>query len=206
MAISGYAGYLAQRADPWERLAMTKARPVAGDPRLGGEFLAAIAPHVYRELTCEDVAALRHIKGRMERERARPSDAAQIDIKLAPGGITDVEYVVQFLQLRHGRTAPEVRQPSTVEALAALERLGLLDESDAATLRGGYLFLREVELAVQIAREQSDEVVSLEAGDMAMLAARLAGSDEDALPPHDLRARIRATMADIRAAFERLFL
>ncbi len=205
MPAAGYLRYLERRADPWERLALTRARPVAGDRDLGHEFVAAIAPLVYRPLTPEDLAALRHIKGRMERERAQPSDETRIDIKLAPGGITDVEYVVQFLQLRHGLEHTQVRHPNTVEAISALEGARLLAPAHAATLRDGYLFLREVELAVQIARERSEEVVSLEEEDLQMLSARLARPGQQPAAPGELRLHIAETMARIRSVFEDLF-
>jgi len=205
LPLEGYVRYLQARAEAWERMALTRARFVAGDAKLGQRFLEEIAPQVYRGLTAEDIAALRHIKARVERERAQPTTAEHLDIKLGPGGINDVEYAVQFLQLRHGAGRAPIHVPGTLGAIEALRDEGLLAAQDAARLREGYLFLRRVELGLQIVRERSEEVLSLEDDDLAMLGAHLVKPGERPPAPQRLREEIRQTMTSLRAIFERVF-
>ncbi|MFQ6132966.1 MAG: bifunctional [glutamine synthetase] adenylyltransferase/[glutamine synthetase]-adenylyl-L-tyrosine phosphorylase [Armatimonadota bacterium] len=206
MPLAGYVRYCQARAEPWERMALTRARPVAGDQGLGRRFVEETAPLVYRGLSHHDIASLRRIKARVEGERAQPATSEQLDIKLGPGGINDVEYVVQFLQLRHGGQLPAVRAAGTLEAIEALLEVSLVEEADARALREGYVFLRQVELGLQIVRERSEEVLSLDDEDLAMLAARLAHPGDSPQPPQRLRDDIRSTMARLREVFERIFL
>ncbi len=125
----------------WERQALIKARFCAGDPILGASFEAMRDEVSYgAPLSSEQRAELRHIKRRVENERIRRGDDKARHLKLGPGGMVDVEFTVQLLQLTHGRDHPAVRHPNTMAALDALVTEGLVAPVDAETLADSYRF------------------------------------------------------------------
>jgi [glutamine synthetase] adenylyltransferase / [glutamine synthetase]-adenylyl-L-tyrosine phosphorylase len=161
--------YYNRWGEPWELQALTQARLVAGDQVLGEAFLQAIAPLVYpSKVPPERLQAVRMMKARVERERAstatnrprqlrprstqpaRPA-APRVDVKLGPGGMSDVEWTVQLLQLAHGGEFPSLRCPGTLPGLAACEHAGLLSAQDAQWLRDGWLLLGRVRNAIYLA-------------------------------------------------------
>src|SRR4030095_10662868 len=129
-----------------ERGALVKARAVAGDVAYGERLLGtALVPLVWERPLPERAAEEIHrLRMRMEREVGGES-VDQLNPKTGQGGLVDVEFATQYLQLMHGAALPSVRQPGTLEALAALAAGGTLRREDAAELREGYLFLRRVE-------------------------------------------------------------
>jgi len=134
--------YYERWAKPWERLALTRARAAAGDAELGDAFVKASRDHAYPPRV--DDAALseiRHLKARMERERVPRGTDPRRNIKLGPGGLADVEFAVGILQLRHAHALEGLRTTSTLEALAAAARGGLLDPGAASRLDHAYRFL-----------------------------------------------------------------
>src|SRR5918992_119649 len=121
--LDGHVSYYRRWAKTWEFQALLKARPVAGDPELGAAYVEAVAPLVWNATEREDfVADVQAMRRRVE-ENVRP-DHADREIKLGAGGLRDVEFAVQLLQLVHGRTDESLRSPSTLDALAALARGG----------------------------------------------------------------------------------
>jgi [glutamine synthetase] adenylyltransferase / [glutamine synthetase]-adenylyl-L-tyrosine phosphorylase len=140
--LGGYVAYWRDRAQLWEFQAHLKARVVAGDQDVGARFLAALDPFVHREHFGDDeVREIRRMKARIERERIPPGEDPQFHLKLGRGSLSDVEFTVQLLQLRHGAARPGVREPSTKEALAALVEADLLGAEDAGVLWEAYRFL-----------------------------------------------------------------
>jgi [glutamine synthetase] adenylyltransferase / [glutamine synthetase]-adenylyl-L-tyrosine phosphorylase len=138
-SLEGYRSYYERWARTWEFQALLKARPVAGDPELGSRFGALIEPFVYRDPFPDDeVREVRRMKARIERERIPPGEDPQFHLKLGRGSLSDVEFAVQLLQLVHGAARPEVRAPSTIEALHQLRDAGLLDRADASALEESY--------------------------------------------------------------------
>ncbi len=135
-------GYYERWARPWERLAVTKARFAAGDAGLG-ERVRELAERVAYEVpvTSEELMEIRHLKARMERERIPRGTEARRHLKLGPGGLSDIEFAAQLLQLRHGLDHPPLRVTGTTEALAAARSLGLLEEEAATRLCDTYRFL-----------------------------------------------------------------
>ncbi len=134
----------------WERQALIKVRPVAGDKRLGEEFLKAIEPFVYRKyLSFADINEIKALKRRIER---KTWDAGEniTDVKTGHGGIRDVEFTIQFLQLLNGGDLPAVRLGNTLKALAALERVGCLTDQEYRVLDDTYRFLRKTEHCLQL--------------------------------------------------------
>lgn len=133
----------------WERQALIKARPVAGDRALGDEFLRAVEPFVYRKyLGSAEIKEIRLLKRKVEHAADR-AGGAEADVKTGPGGIRDVEFAVQFLQLLNGGDLPAVRERNTVAALMALERAGCLTDQEYHILDDAYRFLRKVEHRLQ---------------------------------------------------------
>jgi glutamate-ammonia-ligase adenylyltransferase len=131
-----YAEYYGRWSSPWESQALLRARPVAGDEELGARFVELVAPLRYPDggLDAATVREIRRIKARVEAERLpRGVDPAR-HLKLGRGGISDVEWTAQLLQLQHAHAVPGLRTTATVEALQAAAEAGVLDEDDARVL------------------------------------------------------------------------
>ena len=147
--MASHRAYYQRWAQTWEFQALLKARPVAGDAALGGEYAAEMGPLVWqaaqRENFVSDVQAMRRrVIGTL------PAAAAGRELKLGPGGLRDIEFAVQLLQLVHGRLDESLREPATLPALAMLAAGGYVGRQDAAELAGSYRFLRQVEHLLQL--------------------------------------------------------
>ncbi|MGQ0483253.1 MAG: bifunctional [glutamine synthetase] adenylyltransferase/[glutamine synthetase]-adenylyl-L-tyrosine phosphorylase [Pseudonocardia sp.] len=149
--LDGHVSYYRRWARTWEFQALLKARAVAGDPTLGAAYVEAVTPMVWNAADRDDfVAEVQAMRRRVE-EHVRP-DHADRELKLGRGGLRDVEFAVQLLQLVHGRTDPDIRSRSTLEALAALGDGGYVGRDDAANLAASYRFLRLLEHRLQLER------------------------------------------------------
>jgi [glutamine synthetase] adenylyltransferase / [glutamine synthetase]-adenylyl-L-tyrosine phosphorylase len=147
--LASHRAYYQRWAQTWEFQALLKARPVAGDATLGAAYTAEMSPLVWqaaqRENFVSDVQAMRRrVIGTL------PAAAAGREIKLGPGGLRDIEFAVQLLQLVHGRVDRSLREPATLPALAMLAAGGYVGRQDAADLAGAYRFLRRVEHLLQL--------------------------------------------------------
>lgn len=151
-SLDAYAAYYGRWAKTWEFQALLKARPVAGDPDLGAAFMTLVSPYVWPDrLDVEAVAEIQRMKGVVESSRQVRRDGSR-QVKLAPGGLRDIEFAVQLLQLVHGRHDQTLRSPNTLEALGALARGGYVGNGDAALFSDAYDFLRTVEHRLQLHR------------------------------------------------------
>ncbi|HEY9368087.1 bifunctional [glutamine synthetase] adenylyltransferase/[glutamine synthetase]-adenylyl-L-tyrosine phosphorylase, partial [Streptomyces sp.] len=147
--LDGHVAYYKRWAKTWEFQALLKARPIAGDPELGQAYAEAVAPMVWSAAGRDDfVADVQAMRRRVE-EHIRPDLAAR-ELKLGPGGLRDVEFAVQLLQLVHGRADEELRSSSTLDALAALSLGGYVGRDDGANLAASYRFLRLLEHRLQL--------------------------------------------------------
>jgi len=143
-------GYYVTRGRTWERQALIKCRPIAGDLGLGRTFCEAITPFIYRRyLGAAEIAEIKALKRRIE-QRTDSAGTAEVEVKTGKGGIRDVEFVVQFLQLLHGGECPEVRHANTLLAIARLEQVGCLTAEERHIMDDTYRFLRRVEHRLQI--------------------------------------------------------
>jgi glutamate-ammonia-ligase adenylyltransferase len=134
----------------WERQALIKLRPVAGDLALGAEFLHAIEPFVYRKyLSVAEINEIKALKRQIEHKASR-AGASDSEVKTGHGGIRDIEFTIQFLQLLNGGDLPAVRQRNTLLAMAALERVGCLTDQEYQILADAYRFLRKTEHRLQL--------------------------------------------------------
>ena len=134
----------------WERQALIKVRPIAGDVALGQEFLQAIEPFVYRKyLTFSEINEIKALKRRIER-RTLLAGENTVDVKTGHGGIRDVEFIIQFLQLLNGGDQAHVRRRNTLQAVQALTQVGCLTDQESGILEDTYRFLRKVEHRLQL--------------------------------------------------------
>lgn len=161
--------------DTWERAAMIKARPVAGDMRLGDEFIQEIGPFVYKKFldytSIEDLKDMKTKLDRLEKKR---------DVKLGRGGIREIEFFIQALQLVNGGAVKGIRESNTLLALEKLKANRIIDKDVHDTLSSSYLFLRKVEHYIQIADERQTHKIPASSDEIEKLAKRagLGGRDE----------------------------
>src|SRR5262245_42579104 len=175
----------------WERQALIKLRPVAGDVRLGEEFLKAIEPFVYRKyLSFAEINEIKALKRRIEQKTGRAGES-DTDVKTGHGGIRDVEFTIQFLQLLNGGDLAEVRQRNTLKALAALEPVACLTDPAARVLDDAYRFLRKVEHRLQIMFDLQTHSLPTGMEEMRKLALRMGYTEAGALDAfvQDYRAK-----------------
>lgn len=165
--------YYDTRGRTWERQAMIKARPVAGDLEVGQRFLARLQPWIYRKyLSLADIAGIKALKRRIEsRASTRGEDAS--NVKTGHGGIRDIEFVIQFLQLLNGGALPEVRTGTTLDAIRRLERAGCLTPQESAHLAENYEFLRKLEHRLQIVFDLQTHTLPNEEAEAAKVASRM---------------------------------
>jgi [glutamine synthetase] adenylyltransferase / [glutamine synthetase]-adenylyl-L-tyrosine phosphorylase len=134
----------------WERQALIKLRPVAGDLKLGAEFLHVIEPFVYRKyLSVAEINEIKALKRQIENKTSR-AGTSDSEVKTGHGGIRDIEFTIQFLQLLNGGDLSGVRQRNTLLAMEALERVGCLTDQEYQILDDAYRFLRKTEHRLQI--------------------------------------------------------
>jgi glutamate-ammonia-ligase adenylyltransferase len=156
--LASHQAYYARWARTWEFQALLKARPAAGDLALATAYVETLAPMVWtaaeREHFVADVQAMRR-----RVEDTLPADVAAREIKLGPGGLRDVEFAVQLLQLVHGRADEALRVGGTVAAIEALSAGGYVGRADAATLVASYHLLRSVEHRLQLQRLRRTHLV-----------------------------------------------
>jgi [glutamine synthetase] adenylyltransferase / [glutamine synthetase]-adenylyl-L-tyrosine phosphorylase len=190
--------YFEEHGRDWERYAWIRARPCAGDREAGEQLIRTLQPFVFRRyLDFGAIAALREMKSRIEAERRAARMAG--DIKLGPGGIRDVEFIAQMLQLiwagRHGRLRQR-RIDATYEALA---QLGLMAQETATALAAAYAFLRNLEHKLQAIADRQTQMLPDDAVDRQRVATMLGYGDPDALD-HALavhRARVAREFAGL---------
>ncbi|MFL5241776.1 MAG: bifunctional [glutamate--ammonia ligase]-adenylyl-L-tyrosine phosphorylase/[glutamate--ammonia-ligase] adenylyltransferase [Gemmataceae bacterium] len=134
----------------WERQALIKVRPVAGDLKLGEEFLQAVEPFVYgKYLSFAEINEIKALKRRIEQKTSR-TGAGNTEVKTGHGGIRDIEFTIQFLQLLNGGDLPDLRQRNTLLAMQALEKAGCLTDQEYQILDDAYRFLRKTEHRLQL--------------------------------------------------------
>jgi [glutamine synthetase] adenylyltransferase / [glutamine synthetase]-adenylyl-L-tyrosine phosphorylase len=207
--------YYESLGQTWERAAMLKARPIAGDLDLGWTFLEEIRPFVYRRfLDFTTVEEIEEMKAKVDSRHSR--SRLDRDVKLGPGGIREVEFIAQALQLVHGGRDRRLRCRSTLETLHALADLGLLERGEAGTLSAAYVFLRDVEHKLQIVHERQTQLIPADFEEERLLARRLGyhlraipdpGPPVDGVTPEVLRFRadLRRHRRAARRSFEQLF-
>ncbi len=173
--------YYRRHAATWEKQAWLKARPVAGDMELGHRIVRELEPIIYpEELDPAAIDDVRAMKVRIEEYvRARGKEATEV--KRGRGGIRDIEFAVQLLQLVHGRRDPTLREPNTLRALESLSQNGYVAVSDGASLAVSYRFLRTLEHRLQLARDVQTHELPQDEVSLRRLARSLGLDGSDAL-------------------------
>jgi glutamate-ammonia-ligase adenylyltransferase len=184
----------------WERQALIKVRPVAGDLRLGEEFVRAIEPFVYRKyLTFAEINEIKALKRKIEKKAGR-SGATDSDVKTGHGGIRDVEFAIQFLQLLNGGDLPEARQRNTLKALQALERVGCLTDQEYRVLDDTYRFLRKTEHRLQLMFDLQTHSLPAGKEELRKLALRM-GYQDNRVQARERGAPERRAPQSVEAAY-----
>ncbi|MBV9022593.1 MAG: bifunctional [glutamine synthetase] adenylyltransferase/[glutamine synthetase]-adenylyl-L-tyrosine phosphorylase [Streptomycetaceae bacterium] len=199
--LSSHIAYYKRWAKTWEFQALLKARPVAGDAELGRRYLDALSPMVWQAADREHFVA---DVQQMRRRVIENIPAAHLDreIKLGPGGLRDVEFAVQLLQLVHGRTDPSLRSATTLTALDQLARGGYVGRADAAALDGAYRFLRTMEHRIQLHKLRRTHLVPDDEADLRRLGRSLGLRAE---PVAELTREWKRHTVEVRRLHEKLF-
>src|SRR5205809_3596996 len=190
-----YAGF----GETWERIALIKARRIAGSRELAYDFLRLHQPFIYpKSVTPDLLEEIANIKHRIERDVVG-TEKLDRDVKLGRGGIREIDFIVQTLQLIHGARHPFLQEPSMLKALYALRQLDLLPREEVLALNGAYRFLRRVELRLQIEAEQQTHTVPDEPEPLSRLARSLRFSSAS-----DFTAALHNRMGSVRPIFQRI--
>jgi [glutamine synthetase] adenylyltransferase / [glutamine synthetase]-adenylyl-L-tyrosine phosphorylase len=157
----------------WERQALIKIRPVAGNAKLGEEFLHAIEPFVYRRyLSVAEINEIKALKRKIEQKSGQFGES-DTEVKTGHGGIRDVEFTIQFLQLSNGGDLPEIRLSNTLKAMRALEKVRCLTDAEYRALDNTYRFLRKIEHRLQIMFDQQTHRLPDKPDELRKLALRM---------------------------------
>ncbi len=198
----------ARLAQSWERQALIKARAVGGDETTGARIEQICSQLAFNDEP-PDAARVNELRTRMERELGgdrRLAGRRRFDLKLGRGAIVDVEFVVQWLQMVHGRN-PQLRVRGTEEALETLAVLGILDAEMAATLRDGWSQLRAIEMRLRLVHGRGESLVEEGAPGLDSLARSLGFRGDDARGSGGMLVeRIEEIMFAVRGAYARVFL
>jgi glutamate-ammonia-ligase adenylyltransferase len=202
--IDAYRQYYERWAKTWEFQALLKARPIAGDQDLGRAFVDLVGPFVWPDrLPADAVAEIQRLKGVVESSPpVRRAGARQV--KLAPGGLRDIEFAVQLLQLVHGRHDAALRSPNTLDALAALAAGGYVGEEDAQEFHHAYVFLRTVEHRLQLTNLRRTHTLPQDPDERRRLALTVAAHLPTRTGDGDLLQRFDAELARVQGEVRRL--
>ncbi|GAA0277397.1 bifunctional [glutamine synthetase] adenylyltransferase/[glutamine synthetase]-adenylyl-L-tyrosine phosphorylase [Actinomadura nitritigenes] len=201
--LASHRAYYERWAKTWEFQALLKARPVAGDAGLGARYMDAITPVVWQAAEGEGfVQDVQDMRRRVEKDLDRRTGDSERQLKLGPGGLRDVEFAVQLLQLVHGRADDTLRSPNTLDALAELSQGGYVGRDDAAALTSAYRFLRRVEHLIQLHHLRRTHLVPDDEADLRRLGRAL-GLRTD--PVGEFTALWRRHAREVRRIHEKLF-
>ncbi|MCX4761469.1 bifunctional [glutamine synthetase] adenylyltransferase/[glutamine synthetase]-adenylyl-L-tyrosine phosphorylase [Streptomyces sp. NBC_01275] len=199
--LSSHLAYYQRWAKTWEFQALLKARPVAGDPALGEAYVAALEPMVWKAAERENfVTDVQKMRRRVVENI--PVAEVERELKLGPGGLRDVEFAVQLLQLVHGRADASLRSGTTLDALQALAAGGYVGRADAVQLDEAYRFLRSMEHRIQLYRLRRTHLVPEGEAELRRLGRSL-GLRVD--PVADLSREWKRHTTVVRRLHEKLF-
>ena len=200
-SMEAFRSYYSNRAEPWELLALIKARPVAGDPEIRQQFEELVRSHAFPEhLSPDMVRSIRGIKARVERERLPRGEDPDFHLKLGPGSLSDIEFLVQLWQLRLGREHTELQTTSTLEALDRLAALGIISLGEAEHLALTYRLCTQLRNRLFLQTARAHDSIPLDSDESTRLARSL-GYDSRS----ELREEYRRTTRRARRIFEHRF-
>ena len=203
-SLDSFLAYHRQEAQIWERQALTKARVVLGDEVLAGQLHDVIRHTVYgSSIDDEGRAEIHRLRMRMEHELARETGGSY-NIKTGRGGMVDVEFAAQYLQLKYGCRFPELRTTSTIVALKEVQSVGLVPAGTAETLLTGYKFLRKLENRLRIIHDYSSNDLSGSRSYLDKLARRMGYDSSLKHPGTALICDYEETTGKIRDCYDRI--
>jgi glutamate-ammonia-ligase adenylyltransferase len=198
--LESHVAYYDRWAESWEFQALLKARPIAGDMELGLAYVEALAPKVWASAGRDNFVE----SAQKMRERVTkfiPANEVNLEIKLGPGGLRDIEFTVQLLQLVHGRTDPSVHQRDTLSALEALTLAGYVGRTEAAQFAKHYKFLRFLEHRIQLSDMRRTHLMPTSEAKLRPLARSVAlKSTSESLTIEWERVKV-----EVRALHQRIF-
>lgn len=203
--LPSHESYYARWAESWEFQALLKGRVIAGDADLGARYEAAVAPLIWSSAGREGfVESVRSMRRRVTEHI--PADEEQRQLKLGRGGLRDVEFTVQLLQLVHGKSDESLRCRDTTAAIAALSAGGYIGRTDAAEFDRDYRYLRLLEHRIQLFQLRRTHLMPVKEASLRSLAKAVLGSLSDDRPhPDALLADWRKTKRSVRELHERIF-
>jgi glutamate-ammonia-ligase adenylyltransferase len=203
--LDSYLAYYRKWGEVWESQALLRARPLAGDMALAERFIAAIDEFRYPDggLTANQIREIRRIKARVDSERLPGGADPSTHTKLGRGGLADIEWTVQLLQLRHAHEIPALRTTSTLDGIDAAREAGLLGESDAAELRAAWLLATRARNATMLVRGKAGDQLPTGIRELAAVSGIVSGSPD--LAPGGFLDEYRRTARRARAVVERVF-
>ncbi len=204
--LSALGDYYRTRGATWERLALLKAWPVAGDFELARQFLERVQPFVFASgFDARALGDLREMKERIDRAVSQ-RDQTRTDVKLGLGGIREIELIVQTFELAMGEQNPRLRQRATLPGLAALAEAGLLSPEEHGELAQAYRFLRDVENKLQMVHDVQRHALPAEPRELQRCARRLGYRDSpDGSARDSLMRDYERHTGRVNALFRQLF-
>jgi [glutamine synthetase] adenylyltransferase / [glutamine synthetase]-adenylyl-L-tyrosine phosphorylase len=178
-SLDGFERYYQSRGETWERLALLKARAVAGDLALGRQFLEMARRFIYdRPFDLKALEEVRNIKRKIDLKQHSRQKRGR-NVKLGSGGIREIELIAQALQVCYGSRAPQIRERSTMKALGAIRDQSLISAEECETLSQAYVFLRDVENKLQMVDDAQTHLLPIDGQELAACARRLGYSDDE---------------------------
>lgn len=202
-SLDSAVSYYKRWAVTWEFQALTKARPVAGDRSLFERLMEAVEERIWpAPFPPSRISEIRLMKARVEKERVLGQEARRFHLKLGPGGLTDVQFLVELYCLRYGGDNPELRSGSTLERLRRLSRLGIVPEEDALRLEESYVFCSHIRNRIFLIKGHQHDTIPQRPEEVVVLAESLGYLGH---PRSHFLEDYRRTTRRARASFERLF-
>ena len=196
--LPAFRRYLRERGEIWERMAWTRSRSIGGDPALAAEVEREVEQFVYGDWSAEIPAYAQHVRQRIERELAKEASGDHLDLKRGRGGLVDIDFLLQVLQIREGGARSEFRVAGTRRLLAALPATDLLTRDEADGLREAYGFLRNLETVLRMDSDTDCGTIATDPAALEPLAQRL----REPLSGAALLARYRDTTDRVRGIYE----
>ncbi len=197
-SLESTARYYEEWAEPWEYLALIRARPVAGAPETMERFQTMTESVLWqRPFGSDQLASIRKIKARVESERVGPDEDADFHLKLGPGSLSDIEFLTQLMQLKYGREFPAARVPGTLAALTSLLEAGLLTPADHLALVDSFEFCNRVRLRLHLQRGRLVDFLPTDPEELSQLSASLG---------YDRSIEVRETYQRVTRRARRVFM
>jgi glutamate-ammonia-ligase adenylyltransferase len=204
-SLDGFERYYQSRGETWERLALLKAWPVAGDRALGRRFLEMARQFIYdRPFDIKALEEVRVIKRKIDQQMVIRQQRSR-NVKLGAGGIREIELIVQTLQVCHGAGTPQIRGRSTMKALGALRDQSLISAEECETLTQAYVFLRDVENKLQMVNDAQTHSLPIDGRELAACARRLGYSDNEPGAAEQLLRDYQRHTGHVNRIFEEIF-